>query len=105
MMSSDVDPDARTETLPPVYTGRARAVLITEDGTRVLPGIDTDVTPMAFVDQTRTMLALFPGQGEDEAVAETPRPIGVRVAAVSALVALAVCGMLVVALAMAWAAR
>jgi hypothetical protein len=103
MMSSGVDPDAHTETLPPVYVGRARAVLITEDGTRVLPGIDTDETPMAFVDETRTMVEV-PPDPKDE-VAEAPRPLSVRIAAVSALAVMAVCGMLVVALAMALATR
>ena len=78
--------------------------LITEDGTRVLPGIDTDVTPMAFVDETRTMLAVLTDPGEAEAEAP-PRPLGERIAARVGPGGLAVCGMLVVALAMALAAR
>jgi hypothetical protein len=103
-MSSGVDPDARTQTLPPVYTGRARPVLITEDGTRLLPGTDTNVTPMALVDQTRTMLAVLPDT-EEAAAENAGRPLGERIAAVCVLAALAVCGMLMVALAMALAAR
>ena len=103
-MSSGVDPDASTEILPPVFTGRAPVFLITEDGTRVLPGIDTDLTPMAFVDETRTMLAVLTDPGEAEAEAP-PRPLGERIAHGSAMVVLLLCGMLVVALAIALATR
>jgi hypothetical protein len=104
MSSSDVDPDARTETLQPVFTGRARPVLLAEDGTRILPGIDTDLTPMAFVARPDR-----PGPTLEAAVATEPDdvalPLGQRIAAMSVLLLLVACGMLVVAAALALASR
>jgi hypothetical protein len=104
MSSSDVDPDARTETLPPVFTGRARPVLLAEDGTRILPGIDTDVTPMAFVlppdEPTPTLEAGVAAEPDD-----VPLPLRQRIAAMSVLLVLVACGMLVVAFALALVTR
>jgi len=105
MSSSDIDSGARTETLPPVYTGRARPVLITEDGTRILPWIDTDATPMALValDGPLPLRPLGPELGVPE---EPERPTLVQwVSDISVLLAVVICGMLVVAVAIALGTR
>jgi hypothetical protein len=105
MSSSDVGPDARTETLPPVFTGRARPVLLAEDGTRILPWIDTDVTPMALVALDGT--APLPQVDRNPSVAGEPEraTLAQWVAEISVLLAVVICGMLVVALALAVATR
>jgi hypothetical protein len=105
MSSSDVDFDARTETLPPVFTGRARPVLIAEDGTRMLPWIDTDVTPMALVARDGTVP--LPQVGQKPGVAGEPEraTLAQWVSEISVLLAVGICGALVVALAIAVATR
>jgi hypothetical protein len=113
MLSTEVDPNAGTEVLPPVFTGRARPVLFADDGTRVLPWIDTDLL-MAYVepagermsDDLRPQPDAEPKALDAEVLREdAPHPIGQRVAAISVLAGLAMSGMLVVALTMALATR
>jgi hypothetical protein len=102
MSSSDIDPDARTETLPPVFTGRARPVMLAEDGTRILPWIDTDATPMALVAWDGPTAPLGAGADPDERERAT---LAQWVGEISVLLAVVICGVLAVALAIALATR